>query len=91
MLLDTQKKYEVQNIVRLLEKLLNRFNILRCENVILPSTEEEIREFHKILTDCYEILQQIIDPTESDVFENVATNYEEFITIFQEITNAKKM
>lgn len=86
-----QKKYEIKSIVRQLEKLLSRFNILRCENITLPSNEADIQEFKKKLTECCAVLQQISDPTECNAFENVATNYEEFITMFQEIYNAKKM
>ena len=74
-----------------MEKLLERFNVLRCENITIPNTIEELKEFEKTLKDCQTVLQQISNPDESEILEHVSENYGEFITMFQEISNVKKM
>lgn len=88
---DVRKKFKLQQILFHLDKLLNRFNVLCCENIILPNTTEEVLEFKTILRDCDTLLKQISDPTQSDVLDDVVINYEEFVTVFNEIINVKKM
>jgi hypothetical protein len=64
---------------------------LRCENIVLPNTVEEIEQFKQTLADCYSVLQFISDPIEADLLEYLTTNYEEFVTMYNEILNIKKM
>ncbi|XP_011495729.1 PREDICTED: uncharacterized protein LOC105360513 [Ceratosolen solmsi marchali] len=89
--IDKQKKYEIKDTLAQLDKFLNRFNVLRCENIILPNTIEDVQRFKQTLTDCYSVLQLISDPIEADILEDLTKNYEEFITLHNEILNIKKI
>ncbi|XP_031789623.1 uncharacterized protein LOC100680311 [Nasonia vitripennis] len=85
------EKHGIKDKLSHLEKALSRFNVLQCENIILPSNAEEMKEFQKTLKDCSTTLQQISDPMQADGIENVAGNYEDFMRMYTEFSGVKKI
>ncbi|KAJ8679641.1 hypothetical protein QAD02_015428 [Eretmocerus hayati] len=86
-----QKKYETTEILDKLSKTLNRFNVLCCEKVVLPSNSQEMDIFMSTLVQCLDALQAIRDPTKSEVLEFGASNYEHFIDMYRELLESKKI
>ncbi|XP_014204061.1 uncharacterized protein LOC106636235 [Copidosoma floridanum] len=82
---------EIITILPQLKNLLNRFNILRCENTILPANKEEVEEFKKVVTECFETLENISDLAECEALENFSENFKAFTTTSQEINSLKKI
>lgn len=64
---------------------------MRCENIKLPTTSEEMMELKETFKNCLSVLQQVGHPVESETLENLASHTEEFSKLHQEISQIKKM
>ncbi|KAJ8687431.1 hypothetical protein QAD02_023225 [Eretmocerus hayati] len=85
------RKHEIQSILQHLMELLNRFNILLCENISLPVEQQEVLEFQKLVSDCCTAVENVKKPSESEMLENITRSYEEFIKMSNEISSIKKI
>ncbi|XP_058793402.1 uncharacterized protein LOC131665509 [Phymastichus coffea] len=88
---EKEQKHKTLDILKHLRELLDRFSILRCENIILPSGPEELKQFKKTLNNCSDLLTEINRFFNSNEMETIAAYYREFLLMCKEISSIKKM
>lgn len=87
----TDQLQKPQSILKPLRQLLDRFSILRCENIILPKTPEEIEQFKEKLDKLNTILTEINSIIKFEELENITADYKEILRLCKEISSIRKM
>ncbi|KAL7293383.1 hypothetical protein TKK_0013149 [Trichogramma kaykai] len=88
---DKIQKWGINDALLQLKNLLKRFNVLRCENMILPNSPEHMQDLEKVLKECLNALKEVSNPEKCELIEKTSSYYEEFVSIYQEIIQIKKI
>ena len=84
-------KNSIGEILGQLRKLLNKFDVLRCENIIIPENSKELKQLQNLLSECIKILEEIDLPVDPEMMEDARVCYESYNKIYSEILNIKEV
>lgn len=86
------ERYKTFKILDNLGIALKKFDVLRSQNIILPKDAETAKEFENIMVNCLVILEQMMsDKKCCNEFDELRKNYEDFVSLYEELRELRQM
>lgn len=91
-LAENQTFYPVKNVLSKLEALLEPLDVLQCDDVVLPKTQNEWKDLQALLAKCSNTLKDITSliGSKDETYCTINTELKNFTKTYNEIENLQK-